>query len=72
MTEPGKFKERYNSSREFRMTVNIITGSGLLILTLLICYSFVLHVLPAAMEGGARLLPVQTPDKMDIIDSEDS
>lgn len=59
MAEKINFREKYNSSKEFRARINVISGTLVLLITLMIIYSFMLHVLPAAMEGGASLLPVK-------------
>lgn len=66
MAEKGKFREKYNTSKEFRATVNVVSGTVVLLLTLMIVYSFMLHVLPAAMESGANLIPASFSDKDDI------
>jgi len=55
-------RERYNASKEFRITVNIVTGTVIMIAILLIFYAFVIFVFPAALEGGANLMPVTQPE----------
>ncbi len=64
-------KERYSTSKEFRITVNIVTGTVIMIASLLIFYAFVIFVFPAAQEGGASLMPVTQP-KSSVVAGQDS
>jgi L,D-transpeptidase ErfK/SrfK len=55
------FKEKYNTSKEFRITIDITVITGVLMLSLVLIYLSVMYILPAAQDKGSHLLPSRLP-----------